>query len=72
MNKKKLMTQAAKSVNVTTEEQYAEFVELSDEALSQVCGGMNPLVAAESVIAAALAVGLAAIGPGIGQGNQGN
>ncbi len=30
---------------------------------------MNPLVAAASVIAAALAVGLAAIGPGIGQGN---
>ncbi len=30
---------------------------------------MNPTVAAASVIAAALAVGLAAIGPGIGQGN---
>ena len=29
---------------------------------------MNPTVAAASVIAAALAVGLAAIGPGIGQG----
>jgi F-type H+-transporting ATPase subunit c len=30
---------------------------------------MNPLVAAASVIAASLAVGLAAIGPGVGQGN---
>jgi F0F1-type ATP synthase membrane subunit c/vacuolar-type H+-ATPase subunit K len=29
---------------------------------------MDPLVAAASVLAAALAVGLAAIGPGIGQG----
>jgi len=29
---------------------------------------MNPLVAAASVIAAGLAVGLAAIGPGMGQG----
>ena len=30
---------------------------------------MNPTVAAASVLAAALAIGLAAIGPGIGQGN---
>lgn len=30
---------------------------------------MDPLVSAASVLAAALAVGLAAIGPGIGQGN---
>jgi F-type H+-transporting ATPase subunit c len=30
---------------------------------------MDPLIAAASVIAAALAIGLAAIGPGIGQGN---
>jgi F-type H+-transporting ATPase subunit c len=30
---------------------------------------MNPTIAAASVIAAALAVGLAAIGPGFGQGN---
>lgn len=30
---------------------------------------MDPLIAAASVIAAALAVGLGAIGPGIGQGN---
>jgi F-type H+-transporting ATPase subunit c len=30
---------------------------------------MEPLVAAASVVAAALAVGLGAIGPGIGQGN---
>jgi len=30
---------------------------------------MDPIIAAASVIAAALAVGLAAIGPGIGQGN---
>jgi F-type H+-transporting ATPase subunit c len=30
---------------------------------------MNPIIAAASVIAAALAIGLAAIGPGIGQGN---
>jgi F-type H+-transporting ATPase subunit c len=30
---------------------------------------MNPTVAAASVLAAALAVGLASIGPGIGQGN---
>ena len=30
---------------------------------------MNPTVASASVIAAALAIGLAAIGPGIGQGN---
>ncbi len=29
---------------------------------------MNPLIAAASVIAAGLAVGLAAIGPGMGQG----
>ncbi len=30
---------------------------------------MNPTVAAASVIAAALAVGISAIGPGLGQGN---
>ena len=30
---------------------------------------MEPIVAAASVIAAALAIGLGAIGPGIGQGN---
>ncbi len=30
---------------------------------------LNPTIAAASVIAAALAIGLAAIGPGIGQGN---
>jgi F-type H+-transporting ATPase subunit c len=30
---------------------------------------MNPTIAAASVIAAALAVGLAAIGPGVGQGS---
>lgn len=30
---------------------------------------MDPLVASASVIAAALAIGLGAIGPGIGQGN---
>lgn len=30
---------------------------------------MDPIIAAASVLAAALAVGLAAIGPGIGQGN---
>jgi F0F1-type ATP synthase membrane subunit c/vacuolar-type H+-ATPase subunit K len=30
---------------------------------------MNPLVAAASVIAAGLSVGLAAIGPGMGQGS---
>jgi F-type H+-transporting ATPase subunit c len=29
---------------------------------------MNPLIAAASVVAAALAIGLAAIGPGVGQG----
>jgi F0F1-type ATP synthase membrane subunit c/vacuolar-type H+-ATPase subunit K len=29
---------------------------------------MNPLVSAASVIAAGLAVGLASIGPGVGQG----
>jgi F0F1-type ATP synthase membrane subunit c/vacuolar-type H+-ATPase subunit K len=29
---------------------------------------MNPLIAAASVVAAGLAVGLAAIGPGMGQG----
>jgi len=29
---------------------------------------MNPLISAASVIAAGLAVGLASIGPGIGQG----
>lgn len=29
---------------------------------------MNPLIASASVIAAGLAVGLAAIGPGMGQG----
>jgi F0F1-type ATP synthase membrane subunit c/vacuolar-type H+-ATPase subunit K len=32
---------------------------------------MNPLVAAASVIAAGLSVGLAAIGPGMGQGTAG-
>jgi F-type H+-transporting ATPase subunit c len=31
--------------------------------------GVDPLVSAASVLAAALAIGLAAIGPGIGQGN---
>jgi F-type H+-transporting ATPase subunit c len=30
---------------------------------------MNPIVSAASVVASGLAVGLAAIGPGIGQGN---
>lgn len=30
---------------------------------------MDPIISAASVVAAALAVGLAAIGPGIGQGN---
>ncbi|MFN3361756.1 MAG: ATP synthase F0 subunit C [Cyanobacteria bacterium M5B4] len=30
---------------------------------------MNPTVAAASVIAASLAVGLASLGPGLGQGN---
>ena len=30
---------------------------------------MNPIVSAASVIAAGLAIGLAAIGPGIGQGS---
>jgi F-type H+-transporting ATPase subunit c len=30
---------------------------------------MNPMIASTSVIAAALAIGLATIGPGIGQGN---
>lgn len=30
---------------------------------------MDPIVAAASVIAAGLAIGLSAIGPGIGQGN---
>ena len=30
---------------------------------------MNPIVSGASVIAAGLAIGLAAIGPGIGQGN---
>jgi len=29
---------------------------------------MNPLIASSSVIAAGLAIGLAAIGPGVGQG----
>ncbi len=29
---------------------------------------MNPIIAAASVLAAGLAVGLAAIGPGMGQG----
>jgi len=32
---------------------------------------MNPLIAAASVIAAGLAVGLASIGPGVGQGTAG-
>ena len=30
---------------------------------------MNPIISGASVIAAGLAIGLAAIGPGIGQGN---
>ena len=30
---------------------------------------MNPLIAAASVLGAGLSIGLAAIGPGIGQGN---
>ena len=30
---------------------------------------MNPIISAASVIAAGLAIGLAAIGPGIGQGS---
>jgi F-type H+-transporting ATPase subunit c len=32
---------------------------------------MNPIISAASVIAAGLAVGLASIGPGIGQGTAG-
>ena len=31
---------------------------------------MNPLIGAASVLAAGLAVGLAAIGPGMGQGTE--
>jgi F-type H+-transporting ATPase subunit c len=36
---------------------------------SKVKVTMDPIVSAASVLAAALAIGLAAIGPGIGQGN---
>jgi ATP synthase F0 subunit c len=34
----------------------------------RIISNMNPIVASASVVAAGLAVGLAAIGPGIGQG----
>jgi F-type H+-transporting ATPase subunit c len=45
------------------------FVDLSRIELAKRKSIMDPLVSAASVIAAALAIGLAAIGPGIGQGN---
>ena len=41
--------------------------QLTEEELAQVSGG-NPQILAASVIAAGLAVGLASIGPGVGQG----
>ena len=50
-----------------TEEVKEEVRKLTDEELEQVSGG-NPQISAASVIAAGLAVGLASIGPGVGQG----
>jgi hypothetical protein len=44
MNKKNLMIQTNDSVNsITDQDLSAEMVELSDEALSQVCGGARPM-----------------------------
>jgi hypothetical protein len=43
MNEKNLMIQTNDSVNsITDQDLSAEMVELSDEALSQVCGGARP------------------------------
>jgi hypothetical protein len=43
MNKKNSMIQTNDSVNsITNQDLSAEMVELSDEALSQVCGGAKP------------------------------
>jgi len=43
MNEKNLMIQTNDSVNsITDQDLSAEMVELSDEALSQVCGGAKP------------------------------
>ena len=52
--------------NEVTEE-VKEARELTEKELEQVTGG-NPQILAASVIAAGLAVGLASIGPGVGQG----
>jgi hypothetical protein len=44
MNKKNLMIQTNDLVNsITDQDLSAEMVELSDEALSQVCGGARPM-----------------------------
>jgi F-type H+-transporting ATPase subunit c len=42
---------------------------ISASYILAAAAGIDPLVSAASVLAAALAIGLAAIGPGIGQGN---
>ena len=48
-------------------EEKQDMRQLTEEELAQVSGG-NPQILAASVIAAGLAVGLASIGPGVGQG----
>lgn len=63
------MYQELEQVKQALQLQCDELEELSDTELMAIAGGQDPLVSAASVIAAALAVGLAAIGPGIGQGN---
>jgi F-type H+-transporting ATPase subunit c len=57
-----------KSQQITTK-QFTFFKTHSFDVYSKEKNIMDPLVASASVLAAALAVGLAAIGPGIGQGN---
>lgn len=68
------MYQEVEQVKQTLQVQCNELEELSNAELMALvggAGGQDPIVSAASVVAAALAVGLAAIGPGIGQGNAG-
>ena len=68
------MYQEVEQVKQTLQVQCNELEELSNAELMALvggAGGQDSIVSAASVVAAALAVGLAAIGPGIGQGNAG-